>query len=106
MGETVTIIRRTLGAVDDYGNPTFTTSQISLPGCLVAWGSTNEPVSADSTPIDSQMTLYAPAGTVIEPEDVFLIRGVEYVKDGQPQGWVSMLNVSKGVVLPLRRRDG
>lgn len=106
MGETVTIIRRVLGNADEYGNPSTTTTEFELNGCLIAWGSTNEPVSAEMNPVDTQMTIYMPAGTVIEPEDVFLIRGEQFVKDGQPQGWVSMLNVAKGVVLPLRRRHG
>lgn len=106
MGETVTIIRRTLGAVDDYGNPSFTTADITVTGCLVGWGSTNEPVSAESTPIDTQMTLYMPAGTSVQDEDIFVVRGDQFVKDGFAQAWSSMLNVSKGVVVSLRRRDG
>lgn len=106
MGETVTIIRRTLGAVDDYGNPTFTTSNVTVAGCLVGWGSTNEPVTTEGNPIDIQMTLYMPAGSTVQDEDIFVVRGDQYVKDGFAQSWSSMLNVSKGVVVSLRRRDG
>ena len=106
MGETVSIIRRTLGVVDDYGNPTFTTSTIPVAGCLVGWGSTSEPVTAEGSPIDSQMSLYMPAGSVVQDEDIFVVRGDEYVKNGAAQAWSSMLNVSKGVVVMLRRRDG
>lgn len=106
MGESVTIIRRTLGAVDDYGNPTFTTANVTVAGCLVGWGSTSEPVSAEATPIDTQMMLYMPAGTAIQDEDIFVVRGDQFVKDGFAQEWTSMLNVSKGVVVSLRRRDG
>jgi hypothetical protein len=106
MGETVTIIRRTLGAVDDYGNPTFTTAEVTVAGCLVGWGSTNEPVTAEGSPIDTQMTLYMPAGSTVQDEDIFVVRGDQFVKDGMAQAWSSMLNVSKGVVVSLRRRDG
>lgn len=106
MGETVTIIRRTAGAVDDYGNSSFTTTNVTVNGCLVGWGSTNEPVSAESDPVDSQMTLYMPAGTEIHDGDVFVVRGDQFVKDGMAQAWSSMLNVSKGVVVSLRRRNG
>lgn len=106
MGETVTIIRRTLGVADDYGNPTFTTANFEVPGCLVGWGATSEPVTAEGSPIDTQMTLYMPAGSTIQDEDVFVVRGDQYVKDGTAQTWSSMLNVSKGVVVSLRRRDG
>ncbi|BAU99618.1 hypothetical protein [Aurantimicrobium minutum] len=106
MGESVTIIRRTLGAVDDYGNPTFTTAEVTVPGCLVGWGSTNEPVTVEGSPIDTQMMLYMPAGSTVQDEDIFVVRGNRYVKDGFSQEWTSMLNVSKGVVVALRRRDG
>ncbi len=106
MGETVTIVRRTLGSVDDYGNPTATTSNVTVTGCLVGWGMTNEPALADADPVATQVTLYMPAGTTVQDGDEFIVRGDTFVKDGMAQAWSSMLNVSKGVVVMLRRRDG
>ena len=106
MGETVTIVRRTLGSVDDYGNPTSTTANITVEGCLVGWGTTNEPALADADPVATQMTLYMPAGTSVLDGDAFIVRGDNFVKDGMAQSWSSMLNVSKGVVVMLRRHDG
>lgn len=106
MSETVTIVRRSLGSVDDYGNPTVTTTTVPLDGCLVGWGSTNEPALADADPVATQMTLYMPAGTQIFEGDEFIVRGETFVKDGMAQEWKSMLNVSKGVVVMLRKHDG
>jgi hypothetical protein len=106
MGETVTVTRRVAVSFDDYGNPTYSTSTVSFPNCLVGWGSTDEPALADQNPVATQMTLYMPAGSVIEDGDVFTVRGEQFVKDGFAQSWVSMLNVAKGVVVVLRRHDG
>jgi hypothetical protein len=106
MGETVTVTRRTAGSVDDYGNPTYSTTTVTFNNCLVGWGSTDEPALADENPVSTQMTLYMPAGSVIEDGDIFNIRGDMFVKDGFAQQWISMLNVAKGVVVILRRHDG
>jgi hypothetical protein len=106
MGESVTIVRRTLGSVDDYGNPTATTSNVTVNNCLVGWGSTSEPALTDADPIATSMTLYMPAGTVVHDGDEFVVRGDRFVKDGMAQEWTSMLNVAKGVVVSLRRHDG
>jgi hypothetical protein len=106
MGETITVIRRTAGTVDDFGNPTYTTANITFTNCLVGWGTTNEPASADSDAVATQMTLYMPAGSEIHDGDIFNIRGDLFVKDGFAQAWSSMLNVAKGVVVVLRRHDG
>lgn len=106
MAETITIIRQTATDQDEYGNPTTETTNITVDGCLVGWGSTSEPALADSDPVTAQLTLYMPAGTVVEDGDEFVIRGDSFVKDGMAQAWSSMLNVSKGVVVMLRRHDG
>lgn len=106
MGESVVIVRRTLGAVDEYGNPTATVSQITVENCLVGWGSSSEPALADADPVTTQMTLYMPSETEVLDGDEFIVRGDYFVKNGMAQQWASMLNVSKGVVVGLRRRDG
>lgn len=106
MGEPISVIRRAYSSVDDYGNPTWTTSTVSVGNGLVGFGPTGEPVETDRDSIEERATLYFPAGVDIEDGDIFLIRGQRWVKDGHSQEWASMQNVSKGVVVPIRRTDG
>lgn len=106
LGETVTIVRRTTGGVDDYGNPVESTSLIPVNGCLVGFGSTDQPTVVDAAPQSSQVTIYFPAGTVIEDSDSFVARGSEWVKDGRQMDWVSPFGEAQGVVVNVRQHLG
>lgn len=104
--ETVTIVRRTLGTVDDYGNPSETTSMISVPGCLIGFGSTDEPIAVDASPQSSQVTIYFPAGTIVQANDSFVFRGSAWVKDGRQMDWISPTQQHVGVVVNVRQHLG
>jgi hypothetical protein len=106
-GETIVIKRRAQDGVDDFGNPLWTTTQITVRDCLIGFGSSDEPVQADRDPIDTTLMAYLPPGTVVEPGDVFHIRATDFVKDGSPNAWVSPFDgFPVGVVISLRRRSG
>jgi hypothetical protein len=106
-GEVITVRRRSTASTDDYGNPTYTISTFTIQGALVAFGSTDEPVDAGRNAIDNQITVYIPRGTQIQDDDVFQIRNSTWVKDGDPQDWVSPFSgLDGGIVLNLRKRDG
>lgn len=106
-GETITIRRRSATRTDDYGNPTYTTTTITVKDALIAFGATDEPVSAMRTAIDNSLTLYLPNGTTIEEGDVFIIRNTNWVKDGDAQEWISpFANFEGGTVVQLRKRVG
>jgi hypothetical protein len=48
-----------------------------------------------------------PAGTVIEPNDLFIVRGTKFVKAGASENWVSPVQMgSLPVIQRVRRRDG
>lgn len=105
--ETVTIIRRALGATDEYGIPTETVTEIEMTRVLVGFGSTSEPVSAEADPQNLGITLYFPSGTVIEQNDEFIIRGERFVKNGRAMDWVSPFSgFDAGVVVPVRQHLG
>lgn len=105
--ETVTIRRKTNGALDDYGLPAQTITTIDVPGVLVGFGSTNEPALAGEDPQAAGVTLYFPAGTVIEQADEFIVRGEVWVKDGRQADWVSpFLGLTPGVVVSVRQYLG
>ena len=106
-GETITIKRRSQASVDDYGNPTYTTSTITIKDALIAIGATSEPVDAERDANDAKVTIYLPAGTVIENGDVFIVRNSQWEKDGEALEWQSpFYNFEAGVVIPLRRKSG
>lgn len=106
--ETITIVRRSAGAtLDDFGQPVYTETTITVAGCLFAPGVGAEPVDPQRDPVDTKGTLYLPAGTVIDAGDVFGIRGTEYVKDAPAQVWVSPFDgFDTGVVVNVRQRNG
>ena len=106
-GETITIRRRSETSVDDYGNPTYSLTTITVKDALVAFGSTDEPIDASRDAIDSKITIYLPNGTAIQDGDTFIIRNTNWVQDGQYQSWVSpFTSFEAGTVVQLRKRVG
>jgi hypothetical protein len=106
-GETITIRRRSKASTDDYGNPTYTTTTITVKDALIAFGGTSEPIDAERNAIDSKLSIYLPNGTAIEDNDLFIIRGTQWVKDGIAQEWVSpFTGMDGGVLVSVRKRVG
>jgi hypothetical protein len=106
-GETITIRRRSAASTDDYGNPTYTTTTITVKDALVAIGASTEPIDASRDPIDAKLTLYLPNEVAIDDGDVFIIRNTNWVKDGQSEDWVSpFVGLEGGRIVPVRRRSG
>lgn len=106
-GETILIHRKSLTAVDAYGNPTSSTITISVSNVLVSFESTNEPVDVARDPIDAQLTLYLPNGTVIQNDDRFEVRGEMWLKDGIAKDWRAPFDsFETGVVVHVRKRLG
>lgn len=106
-GETITIRRRSATSTDDYGNPVYTTTTISIKDALIAFGNTDEPVDTARDPIDNSITAYLPNGTVVEESDQFIIRGTNWVKDGDPQTFTNpFTSFDGGTVVKLRKRVG
>lgn len=104
--EPVTIIRRTAASVDEYGNPTYTTREIVIREALFAFGTTNEPLDTARNPIDAKLTLYFPHGTVIEEGDLFKVRDVVWMKDGEAAAWPTVEGFNVGVIVQVRKRRG
>jgi hypothetical protein len=106
-GETITIRRRSESGSDDFGNPTYTTTNVIIKDALIAVGGGSEPIDVERDAVDSSLTIYLPSGTVVLDGDVFIIRNSQWVKNGQVQDWVSPFPSSlAGVVIPVRKRRG
>jgi hypothetical protein len=105
--ESITIVRKTSTGVDDFGNPTYSYANTTIQNCGIGFGNSDEPVMDDRDPIDNTLTLFMPAGTVIEANDTFIVRGTRFVKAGSPENWVSPVQMgSLPVIQRVRRRDG
>jgi hypothetical protein len=106
-GETITIKRRSATATDAYGNPTYTTTTITVKDALVAIGASSEPIDASRDPLDAKLTIYLPNEVAIQESDTFVIRNTNWVKDGQSEEWISpFVGLEGGRVIPVRRRVG
>ncbi len=106
--ETVVIKRRSAATTDEYGNKTYSLTTITVKECFLGFGSTNEPVDANRDPEDQSLTVYFPNGTQVQPGDRFVIRGLEFVKDGTAQDWGTNnpFGLEAGVIVQVRRRNG
>jgi hypothetical protein len=87
--ESVTLIGKTAGSVDDYGMPTQTIAETEVVKCLVEFDSTDEPLSADSDPIIQSARVYLPLPVTVGEFDELEIRGEIWVKDGAVVEWQS-----------------
>lgn len=104
MGETITITRSTALSSDAFGNPTYTTSTITVNNVVVGWGSQGTNSEASRTPSDATITLYLTTALVTYPNDLFMVRGSDWLFDGQ-QDWIGVYGDTK-TVLHLRQRRG
>lgn len=105
--ETITIKRLVdSGTVDKYNEPIYTTTNITVKNCLIAFDSTDEKDEVARNPEDTKLTIYMPKGTTIEDNDVFNIRSTDFVKNGMANDWISPFPLSTGVVVFVRKRHG
>jgi hypothetical protein len=106
-GETITIKRRSATSEDDYGNPVYTTTNITIKDALIAVSGTDAPVSAERDAIDAKISVYLPLSANVQDDDVFVIRGSQWVMDGTSQKWVPpFAGLEGGQMIPVRQRRG
>lgn len=97
--ETVTVIRPT--GRDAFGDPQpGVPTEFDVPGCLFVPGPSRE-LGFAANQVDTDGTIYAPAGTDVQPSDKVRVRGDVYAVVGEPQVWGSF-----GTVIVLRRVTG
>lgn len=86
--EPITVIRKTFTGRDELGKATYEETETVYSRCIVAPRVTERKVNGVTEYVyDSLYSLFFPAGTVIKDDDVFIVRGDRYWKDGNPRRW-------------------
>jgi len=103
--EAVTIVRRTKGAPDDFGNDTWTEVG-TVVRAVMAPGVSSEQIQGRNS-ITIQPSIYVPAGTDVTRIDAVFLHGLKYEVDGEPVTWVHPLTGwAPGIEVKLRRAEG
>ena len=106
----VTLLTRSAGDVDSYGNDVLTATQSVVNGVVAPGGSTETLTGGDQ--VVTQPTAYLPAGVDVTAIDALTANGVTYEVDGDVQDWTSSPNPFTGwlpelpVVVRLKRVTG
>lgn len=102
---TVTLVRRTKGAPDAFGNDTWTTAASTAKG-IFAPGSSQEQINARDT-LTVQPIVYLAPGADVRHIDAVIVAGRTYEVDGEPTVWTSpWTGWSAGVEVRLRYVEG
>ena len=101
--ELITLIRLSSSGTDSYGQPILVETETELEAKVAArMGS--KTVGAAEITVTSGLTVYLPSGTDVQNNDIFVVRGIRYVLDGEPFDWRNGLgNWSPGTVIDLQR---
>jgi hypothetical protein len=92
-----------LAGVDQYGEPTFTTTEVEL-NAKVAARTGSKTVGAAEITITSGLTVYLDADVEINNSDVFIYLGERYILDGESFNWVNGLGYwTPGTVIDLQK---
>lgn len=101
--ESITRTRRSSTSTDSYGQPVYTTTTATLQA-YVSQRLSGTNFDADQIGITDGLTIYLPAGTDVQDDDTFTIRGKVYEIDGEAFEWKEGLGSwNPGVVVNLQR---
>jgi hypothetical protein len=102
--ESIIQIRQNSAGTDSYGEPIIVTTEIELEA-KVAARTGSKTVGAAEITVTSGLTVYLPPATDIQIADIFVVRGVRYVLDGEPFDWRNGLGLwTPGTVIDLQRQ--
>lgn len=101
--ESITQIRLSSSGTDVYGEPILVTTETELEA-IVAARTGSKTVGAAEITVVSGLTVYLPPNTEVSNSDIFIVRGVRYVLDGESFDWRNGLgNWNPGTVIDLQR---
>jgi hypothetical protein len=102
--ESITQIRQSSSGIDPYGEPIIVTTETTLEATVAA-RTGSKTVGAAEITVTSGLTVYLAAGTDIQIDDIFVVRGIRYVLDGEPFDWRDPFGAwTPGTVIDLQRQ--
>jgi hypothetical protein len=102
--ESITQIRQSSSGIDAYGEPIIVTTETTLEATVAA-RTGSKTVGAAEITVTSGLTVYLPAGTNIQIDDIFVVRDIHYVLDGEPFDWRDPFGAwTPGTVIDLQRQ--
>jgi len=102
-GKAVTVVSTTT-ARDKYGDSTAATTETTLADCAIAPRFATEGNDPRSAPVMVGLTVYMPADTAIDSDDLLRIDGKLWQVDGLPAEWRSpFTGWAPGVEVPVKR---
>jgi hypothetical protein len=103
--ELVQIIRRNSVSEDEYGEPVFVLTEIDVQA-LVANRTSATLFEAAEISLVQGLRLFLPAGTEVQDDDRFRVRGKVYEMDGDAFDWRDGLGSwNPGVVVDLQKES-
>lgn len=104
-GQPITLVIRTKGEPDSFGNDTWTTTTTTVAGAFNP-GASAELVQGQDI-LTVQPTVYLPPGTVVGAIDAVQVGGEQYEVDGSPNTWTNpFTGWQAGVEVKLKRVTG
>lgn len=85
-GQQITLVKRVPGPKDDYGDDTFSTTEVVVLGAFDPGGGYGEQ-GADT--VDTRPSLLLPPGVDLDWTGAVTVGGVTYEVDGPPMPWSS-----------------
>lgn len=104
--QTITLHRGTVTGQDRYGVDEYTPVDVDVPGCVV-WPRTSAETVQGQDLVITGITVFAPAGTVVQPTDKVTVGGETFDVVGDPGVFSSPLTgTTSGVELQLVKAAG
>ena len=98
-GDMVTIKNRVVSGTDEFGNDVFTYTEQTVGPCSVQPSTSRESVGQPADQVVTGMVVFMPYGTQIGYLDAFIVDGVEYEVQAEPETWASPFS---GHTAPVR----
>jgi hypothetical protein len=101
--ESITQIQQSSAGTDPYGEPIIVTTEVELMA-IVGARTGSKTVGAGEVTVTSGLNVFLPPNTLVQNDDVFVVRGERYVLDGEAFDWRNGLgNWNPGTALSLQR---
>lgn len=111
LGQTVTVVTRTPGSPDAYGNDTWTETTVDVDGCAVwphpANSASGVEIQTDRDTVFTNILCMFPAGTAVAAISRVVLPTGSYEVEGDPADYLSPLTgTTPGRLVNLRKVTG